>query len=338
MWSGKKRMRTMKHLANNLADYLDGVQTVAIAGHQNPDGDCIGSCMGTYLYLKANFPQIQTDVYLESWRATFAFIEDLDKAQENCDPARIYDLLILLDISSRDRIGVAGVYVDTAKQVLVFDHHVTNDGEYTWKWNDPDASSASEVVCRFMEMDKITKSCAEALYTGIVHDTGVFQYSCTSPATMRMAAALMEKGLDHSRIIDESYYQKSWAQNRILGVALEKSRLHLDGRCISAVITQKEMKELGLTKKDMDGIVSQLRNTIGVEVSIFLYQGDKGGYKISLRSKDKVDVAAICQSFGGGGHKKAAGAFSFHSEEGILNRILEQVEVQLREQSEPACT
>ena len=194
---------------NNLAECLKGVRTVAIACHVNPDGDCIGSCMGVYLYLRDNFPDIRADVYMEKPREVFYYIEDLDQVRTEYDGSVSYDLLILLDISSKDRIGVAGPCAETAKAVLCLDHHVTNKGHYTWFRNVPTASSASEVVFDFLEEEKISRACAAALYTGIVHDTGVFQYSSTSPKTMRIAAALMEKGINFSRIVDQSYYQKT---------------------------------------------------------------------------------------------------------------------------------
>lgn len=312
----------------NISDFLEGVSSIAIAGHMHPDGDCIGSCMGLYLYLKENYPELKVRVYLEEPKPEFSFIKGMDEIKPVYDGSEKPDLLILNDISSIDRIGVAATAIADAKKTLCFDHHKTNEEAFTWKYNDPAASSASEVVWRFLNPDQVSLSCAEALYTGIVHDTGVFQYTSTSPETMRVAAALMEKGLEYSRIIDETYYQKTWAQNHMLGVVLADCRLHLDGFCISAVVPKALMEENGIGPKDMDGIVAQMRNTTGVDTAIFIYENPEGQWKVSLRSRKITDVSVIAKSFGGGGHVRASGCTVQGNPEEILEQILAQVAAQ----------
>lgn len=312
----------------NISEFLEGVSTVAIAGHMHPDGDCIGSCMGLYLYLKENYPELVVKVYLETPKPEFAFIKASDEICTVYDGSEKPDLLILNDISSIDRIGVAGAAIQDAGKTLCFDHHKTNEAAFTWKFNDPAASSASEVVWRFLDQEKISYACAEALYTGIVHDTGVFQYTCTSPETMRVAASLMEKGIAYSRIIDETFYQKTWAQNHMLGVVLADCKLHLDGFCISATVSQALMKENGIGPKDMDGIVAQMRNTAGVDVAVFIYETEDGAWKASLRSRKSTDVSVIAKSFGGGGHVRAAGCTVQGDPEEILKEILAQIAAQ----------
>lgn len=287
-------------------EFLSGVTTCAIAGHVSPDGDCAGSVMGTYLYLKENYPGVRADVYLEPASEKFSFLEDMDKVRHVCRQEE-YDLLILLDISSKERIGVAGGLLATAKKTLCIDHHRTNPGGFTWFFNDPDASSASEMAFHFMDPDRITKACAEALYLGMVHDTGVFQYSSTSPETMRTAAVLMEKGIDFSRIVDETFYQKTYIQNQVMGRVLMESILLFGGQLIIGCLKWKDLDFYGVTAKDLDGIVAQLRNTEGVEAAIFIHETDPGMYKVSLRSRHKVDVSQIARHFGGGGHIRAAG-------------------------------
>ncbi len=309
-----------------LEDFLDGVHSVAIAGHVNPDGDCIGSCLGAWLYLRDNYPQIQAQVYLQPVREVFDFIEGLDQACSQYQENREYDLLLLMDISSQDRIGVAGACIRHAGKTLCIDHHITNRGGYTWLFNDPKASSASEVLFRFLDPEKISRACAEALYTGFVHDTGVFQYPATSPDTMRAAAVLMEKGIDFSRIIDESFFQKTYGQNRMLGRVLTESQLVLEGKCVIGVAHRSSMEEYGVQARDMDGIVAQLRNTAGVEVAIFLYETKEDTYKVSLRSKNYVDVSKIALAYGGGGHMRAAGCTMLGKAEEILRHLIRKVE------------
>ena len=108
---------------NNILSCLEGVRTVIIAGHTRPDGDCVGSCMGMYLYLKENYPQIQTDVYLEEVPEVFHFIQDIDQAKQEWEEKE-YDLFLEFDVSSTDRIGVAGQAVNTAKITACIDHHI----------------------------------------------------------------------------------------------------------------------------------------------------------------------------------------------------------------------
>nr|WP_027870178.1 bifunctional oligoribonuclease/PAP phosphatase NrnA [[Eubacterium] cellulosolvens] len=305
---------------NRIDEFLNGVRTVAIAGHVNPDGDCVGSCMATYLYLRDNFPEIEADVYLEHFKPEFRFIEEIDNVKSRLMD-KDYDLLILLDISSKDRIGVAGSLTEKAGKVLCFDHHVTNREQYTWLINDPQASSASEVVYRFMDPEKISEKCAEAIYMGIVHDTGVFQYSCTSPETMRIAADLMEKGVPFNKIIDRTYYQKTSLQNQLLARTLMESIQMFGGKLIIGYLKNRDINFYGATSTDMDGIVSQLRNTAGVEVAIFMYEKESGVFKVSLRSSEKVDVSAIAQKFGGGGHVRAAGCVMQGSVYDVINNL-----------------
>lgn len=114
-------------MINNIASVLEGVTTAAIAGSCKTDGDCVGSCMGMYLYLKENYPQIQADVYLEEVPEVFHFIQDIDKAKQEWED-KAYDLFLGFDVSSIDRIGVAGRALETAKMTACIDHHITNKG------------------------------------------------------------------------------------------------------------------------------------------------------------------------------------------------------------------
>ena len=237
---------------NNILSCLEGVRTVIIAGHTRPDGDCVGSCMGMYLYLKENYPQIQTDVYLEEVPEVFHFIQDIDQAKQEWEEKE-YDLFLEFDVSSTDRIGVAGQAVNTAKITACIDHHITNKGIAQENQIVPDASSTCKVLYELLEPEKINKACAEALYTGIVHDTGVFQYSCTGTRTMEIAGQLMAKGIDFTSIIKDSFYTKSYAQNQIMGRTIMESIMLLDQRCIVGYVRKKDMDFYGVEGKDLDG-------------------------------------------------------------------------------------
>ncbi len=311
---------------NNLDSQLEGVTTVAIAGHVRPDGDCVGSCLATYNYIRTQFPQIQAVVYLEPIPNLFKFMAGADEIRNDCLEDVSYDLFLALDCGDLGRLGAAAKYFESAKKTVCIDHHVSNQSFADENYIFPDASSTSELIFDLIETDKITKEIAECIYTGIVHDTGVFQYSCTSAHTMEIAGILMEKGIDFPKIVDKTFFEKTYEQNRILGCALLKSQLHLGGTCISTVITRKEMEEYGVLPKHLEGIVSQLRSTKGVETAIFLYENEDGAYKVSMRSASVVDVAEIAVKFGGGGHARAAGITMSGEPEEIMTKLLTEVE------------
>ena len=157
----------------------------------------------------------------------------------------------------------------------------------------------------------------------------MFQYSCASPATFEAAADLLRKGIDGPKIIEDTFYEKTYAQNQVLGRALLESILLLEGRCIASYITKQQMEFYGVDAKDLDGIVSQLRVTKGVETALFMYELEPNVCKVSLRSKDTVDVSRIAQYFGGGGHKKAAGFSMAGTPHDVMNNVIRQIALQL---------
>lgn len=306
-------------------------QTIAIGGHIWPDGDCTGSCIGLSLYLWENYPDKTVDVYLEDIPETYKFLKGTDKILHEIPEGKGYDLFFCLDCGDQTRLGFSAPLFEAADETFCIDHHISNQSFAAENYIDPEASSTSELVYNLLDKDKISKEVAEALYLGMVHDTGVFQYSCTAPSTMRAAADLMEKGIDAPAIIQNTYYEKTYAQNQMLGRALLESIRFMDQQCIAAYLRQKDLDFYGVTPKDLDGIVSQLRNTKGVEVAVFMYETEPGEYKVSLRSSDKVDVSVIAQYFGGGGHKKAAGYSMKGSPHDVLNNLSRQIALQLGE-------
>lgn len=308
---------------------LQQIQTVAISGHIRPDGDCVGSCMGLYQYLKTWYPDLEVDVYLEEIPDSFHFIEAATDIKHEVDPSKVYDLFIALDCGDAGRLGFSSVLFEGAKKTFCVDHHVSNQAFADENYIVPEASSTSELVYRLMDVEKITTEIAECLYLGIVHDTGVFQYSCTAPETMEAAADLMRKGIRASEIIEKTFYEKTYEQNKLLGYALSNSERYLDNKCIYACITREDMNTYGVTPKELDGIVSQLRNTKGVEVAIFLYELGENEFKVSLRASGDVNVSKVAQVFGGGGHVKAAGVTIQGTAQEILEQLLEQIAMQL---------
>ncbi len=313
----------------DFATYLEGVQTVAIAGHVRPDGDCVGSCLATYNYIKDNYPKIEVALYLQPIPNIFKFLSRADEIMHSCEEDKTYDLFIAQDCGDLKRLGDAAKYFETAKKTICVDHHVSNDNFADENYIFPYASSASELVFGLIGEKSITKKIAECIYVGMVHDTGVFQYSCTSAKTMEIAGKLMEMGIDFSKIVDETFYTKTFEQNQILGKALLNSRLLLNGKMIASVITMEEMKQYHVLPKHLDGIVNQLRVTKGVEAAVFLYENEDGSYKVSTRSNGLVNVAELAVRFGGGGHERAAGFSMEGTPEDLINKVAFEIEKQL---------
>lgn len=310
-----------------LSDILKDVKSVGITGHIRPDGDCTGSVLALYNYIVENMPEIDVDLYLEQPGSEFYYLKNIDKIK-NTPEDKKYDVFFVLDCSSIDRIEPFISCFNNASKTVCIDHHVSNTGFTDLSKIEPQASSACEVLYGTMDADKISRNVAECIYTGIIHDTGVFKYSCTSKKTMEIAGEMMEKGIDYSDIIDNTFYKKTYVQNQILGRALLESVLFYDGKCIFTTVTMDEMEFYGVTGRELGGIVEQLRLTDGVEVAIFLYQTGEEEYKVSLRSKKKIDVAAIATQFGGGGHVRAAGYTAKGSVYQIINSIGELIEKQ----------
>lgn len=315
----------MKDLASQFAQ----VKTVAIAGHVRPDGDCVGSCLATYNYITTWFPEIQADVYLEPIPNIFKFLKNSEKIHHTFDNNQVYDLCIVLDCGDTGRLGKAVRYFETAKKTICIDHHVSNASFADENYIFPEASSTSELVFELLDQEKITKEIAECIYLGMVHDTGVFQYSCTSAKTMNAAGVLMEKGINFSKIVDDTFYTKTFNQNKILGQALLNSRLLSDGNVIATTVSHEEMEQFQVMPKHLEGIVSQLRVTKGVEAAIFLYENEDHTWKISMRSNGKVDVSVIAMKYGGGGHVRAAGANVDGSPWEVIENICQEMERQL---------
>lgn len=313
-----------------LDDQLQGVRTLSIAGHVRPDGDAFGSCMGLYQFLKKYYPQIEATVYLEdNYSPSFRFLEDTDKIVSPAPPGEPADLFVSLDVSAPDRLGDCLGAFQTARRTLVIDHHISNPAFGQVNEIQPEASSTSEIVTRLIGWQRLTPEIAKPLYMGIVHDTGVFQYSCTSTTTMTVAGWLMDTGIDFSKIVSDTFFTKTYAQIHAIGKALGESMLMLDGKVIFSVMSKRDMDFYGVGPNDLGSIVSLLRETEGVEVAIFLYETGTSQYKVSLRSNGKVDVAAIASFFQGGGHVRAAGCTMNGGVHDVINNIVARVEEQL---------
>lgn len=304
-------------------------RTVIISGHVRPDGDCIGSCLGMYHYIRDNYPEIDVSVYLEDVPSAYRILpgsEQIRTDEPNLPPC---DLFIALDCSEKERLGRYERYFSQAGYCICIDHHISNTGYADENLIRADASSASEVLCDVLDSSRISEKAALALYTGIICDSGVFKYSCTSRHTMEMAGMLMEKGIPYTQIIDMVFYERTYTQAQVLGYCLQKSRLSCGGALISCVLTKEEMDRFGAVHGDLESIVSEMKLTKGTEVSLFLYYTNDGMLRVSLRSAGKVNVRAMAECYGGGGHTLASGATASGDPEDVIARIGEMLMEQL---------
>lgn len=311
-----------------LETMIDQAGKIVILGHVNPDGDCVGSCLAVYNYIKEWDSSKAVTVRLERAPSKFSYLSGFDAIETEAGE-ETYDLCICLDSSDEERLGDFKSCFDRSAKTICIDHHITNCGYAQENVIDGHASSACEVVYGQLDESRISKRVAECIYTGIIHDTGVFKYSNTSRKTMEIAGRMMEKGIDFGTIIDGSFYKKTYMQSQILGRALLESITFLDGRCIFSVVRKKDMDFYGVEKSDLDGIVDQLRVIDGIECAIFLYETGIHQFKVSLRSNSIVDVSRIAAYFGGGGHVRAAGCTMSGSVHDVVNNLSAHIAEQL---------
>ena len=307
---------------------------IGISGHIRPDGDCIGSCLALYQYLKKGLPKDTfIKVYLENPPAIFEDLCGFAQIDSTYPQEEVFDVFFALDCNA-ERLGEAQNYFKEARKTINIDHHISNTGCGDLNYIMPQIGSASEVLYDLIVAESgengLDKELAKAIYTGMIHDTGVFQYSNTTPKTMEIGAKLISYGFDFPNLILETFYQRSYLQTQVLGRALMESIRFMDNKCIVSCIDKKQMDFYGATTQDFDGIVNQLRNIKGVHCAIFMYQTDVLEYKVSMRSDELVDVAKVASCFGGGGHMRAAGCTMNGTFHDCVNNLSRQIEAQIK--------
>lgn len=290
----------------NILDECKDARRIGISGHVRPDGDCVGACLALWQYLSKCLPEAYVRVFLERPEDIFAEIKGFGEIDWDFGEEEPFDVFFALD-TSVDRLGEAEKYFKAARKTVNIDHHVSNRGGGQQNYVDPQVGSTCELVYDLMEESRLDRELAKAIYVGMIHDTGVFQYSNTTPATLEKGAKLISYGFDFSKLVRETFYQRTYVQAQIMGRALMESVRFMDGRCIVSVIERKTMEFYEVEPGDLNGIVNQLLNIEGVDCAIFMYQTGVMEYKVSLRSSEKVNVAQIAAYFGGGGHVRAAG-------------------------------
>jgi phosphoesterase RecJ-like protein len=303
-----------------VADAIRANDRFVVAAHENPDGDAVGSMLATTLALEA----IGKDVvmYLSGTAPTPGEYSFLDLSELHRElPADLAErVLIAVDCANERRIGPESTPVEGAKLVVNIDHHHDNSSFGGVNLIVPEASSTSEIVRDVLaELDVLlTPEIAAALYVGLVTDTGRFQYTNTTPKSLRLAAELVEAGADVHGIFRHVYETVQFAKLKLLARALERAQLFEGGRLVVSYLLKDDFGDVGAEEPYSEGIIDYLRAVEGSEMVALIREPPRNegpARRISLRSShDEVDVSAIARASGGGGHRQAAG---FSSERSI---------------------
>ena len=301
---------------------IKNASSVVILAHEGPDGDAIGSCLALYHVINGMGDK-RVDVLMKDYPANFSFMPGIENLKKETDLEK-YDLAVCLDCPDLYRVDeIYQKYFETAEVKVVFDHHTKNAmfGDYNIV-NHVSPSTSQVLMTAFeywgLEINKDVLTC---VMTGVITDTGGFKNSNITAETFELAAYAITKGVNLSKIYNTTMMLISKNKFELQKLAQERLEFYADGKVTITYMTLEDRERLGLKEGDHDGIVEIGRCIEGVEVSIFLYEKDNG-FKASLRSNDYVNVAEVCNTFGGGGHIKAAGATMTKDLEESKNMIL----------------
>ncbi|MCY4401389.1 MAG: bifunctional oligoribonuclease/PAP phosphatase NrnA [Candidatus Poribacteria bacterium] len=299
---------------NNFGDLLtlfERYQTFAIATHVNPDGDAIGSELALYIFLRKLGKSVRilnTDQVPEKYQF-LPYWENIENAQVSTDYCP--EVLVIVDASSRERIGkFLSKNLIPIHAVVNIDHHITAKSFGDYNIIQTEVSSTAEIIYQFIKSTDMSIDAEEALclYTGLMFDTGCFRYSNATPETHRIAADLIEIGdFAPDEVYCRVYEHIPLGKIHLLGKALRTLELTSDGKIAWVVVTQKMLNDTDTTLDDVEGFVNQIQAIDSVEVAICICELQDGNTKVSLRSKGRVDVAALAAEFNGGGHERASG-------------------------------
>lgn len=288
------------------AEALRAGSRVLLACHVNPDGDTMGSALALGLALRRAGKDV-TLVSPDEVPLPYRFLPGSDGFL-NAVPEGDHDVSVALDCDGLNRLGPAAPGVRRAACVIEVDHHTGNDRFGDIVVVDPTAAATGEIIFALLRLLAlpILPDVATNLYVALLTDTGSFRFANTTARSLRIAAELVDCGADPFRIADHVYETRSYPATLLLGRALASIGLSQDGRIAWGRLTARDFEEVGATDAETEGIVNHLRAIAGVRVAV-LFREVNGKVRVSLRSREPVDVAAVARVFGGGGHRVAAG-------------------------------
>ncbi|SDW15069.1 bifunctional oligoribonuclease/PAP phosphatase NrnA [Paenibacillus sp. PDC88] len=303
-----------------------------IVSHVQPDGDAVSStvmvgwllsCLGKKFTMINEGPIPQRMQYM--WNADQILNASLQS------PPKQFQHVICVDCADYERVGKVTHWFADEANILNIDHHPTNNGYGKVNIIKDDAAATAEILYDLVEACGVAwdKEAATAAYTGLLTDTGGFRYSSTSPKVMKIASDLLALGVNGPELAERLLEEITLPQLKVLTRALNTLSISEDGHIAWVVVTPEDMVECGAQNDDLEGIVNYPRNIQGVEVGILFKVISDEVAKVSFRSAGKVDVAALAQGFGGGGHVRAAGARVEGPWQDTVNQVVERVKSQL---------
>ena len=304
----------------DLIQCIEKASYILIAGHISPDGDAIGACTAMGLILKKMGKEY--GVLLEEPDEKYNYMLKNIHLLPHI-PNKKCDLFISLDCADIDRLGIFKEGFTSAKTSYNIDHHISNTEYGQLNYVDANASSASEIVYDIWKASKLpmTTDIAEAIYTGMVYDTAAFKHTNTTYKTLAIASELLKYDFDFSSIIQTLFYERSFASIQLQGMAINNMESYFEHSLIVSSLSQEDFNLCNTTSNEAEGIVNVLKNIKDNKVVLFLYEKNPGEIKVSMRSDDPYNVCEIANVFGGGGHKKAAGATIYSTLDDAKNQV-----------------
>ena len=297
----------MKLNREEMAQLLKSINgKILITTHKNPDGDAVGSSLGWFNFLKKLGKDVKV-VYRDRIPFFFDFlpgIENVEVLEEIKEP---FDWVIITDVSDPERTGFSEI---PAERSIVIDHHITAEPFTDYAIVEPEISSTCELsyhIMKLIDESLIDLTVATPIYTGIMTDTGGFNYSNTSPETHVVAAELLKTGVDPYQVYTNIFERNRINKLKLLELVLKTLTFELKEKVAHITLYRKFLEETGAYPEEAEGFINYPRSIAGVEVAVFFKEIEENHWKISMRSKGRVNVAEVAKAFGGGGHRMAAG-------------------------------
>jgi len=314
---------------NNVTNALDNAKNILIISHVNPDGDTLGASVAMFLALSKKYPQKEIVVTsLNFVPELYEFIPSVDKITfiENINRDKLFDVAIAVDVASKDRMTKALNLFENSKIKINIDHHKTNNLYGNINLVEADASSASEVVFKFLKNSgfEIDEDIAVCIYTGIMTDTGSFKYENTSKKTFEIASELISLGANPCKISQAYYDCRPKAMVSLHAYAVCNATFLFNDKVAYTYITEDIFEKCHAKDEHTDGIAELLRQVKTVELAFVLKETEIGHTKISMRSK-LIDCAKLCEKYNGGGHAHAAGCTIKRPPKIALDKLLEDI-------------
>ena len=310
----------------NLDNIIKQSKKILLLSHVNPDGDTLGSMCAMYSMIYDRF-KIKADMSMVSnLPYNYKFLPNINLAQRYFDNSLVYDLVIALDIASPERMRDSKIFFDKAKATVNIDHHKTNPNYGDYQIIEPEASSTGEVLYNYFKEYNwsITEDAAICLYVAIMTDTGNFRFENTTPNSLRAAADLVENGANPNILYKKCYESKTKNLVMFQNYCVNKAEFLNDNKIVYTAVYKKDLEKFSAGDDYTDGIAETLRAIDTTEVSFVVKEVEAKVTKVSMRSKH-IDVAKICEKFGGGGHTYAAGCTIKAGINEAVKKILDEI-------------